>query len=102
LEAHKAKLAALAADCSHLPPTHLDRAIREWAQKSPFLPKASELIELCRSYVKTPVGDSIRQLEDHCQKMNRYAWVVDSGSFFFVNKHVRTDGSEEHFVDRAA
>lgn len=101
LEAHKAKLAALAADCSHLPPEQLDRAIREWAQKSPYLPKASELIDLCRSYINVPVDYQIRQLEEHVQKMNGYRWVQDSGVLYFVAKRPRTDGTDEHYVDRA-
>lgn len=49
---HAAQLALLASDVAHIPPEFLDRASRDWAAKSPYMPKASELIELAQTYVK--------------------------------------------------
>jgi len=53
LEAHAARLALLAADLADCPQSLLDRAIREWAAKSPYMPKASDLISLAKSYQAT-------------------------------------------------
>ena len=54
---HAAQLALLASDVAHIPTDYLDRAAKERAAKSPFMPKASELIELAQNYVKSPHGD---------------------------------------------
>jgi hypothetical protein len=56
LEAHAAALALLARDVADVPPTYLERAIREWVRDSQFMPRANELIELARSYL--PKSDS--------------------------------------------
>lgn len=56
LEEHAASLALLACDLADLPPQHLDRAIRQWAVKSHFMPKASDLVALCQSYVARPTS----------------------------------------------
>lgn len=51
MEAHKGRLALLSRDLSDVPWKLLRRAVDEWAQKSPYLPKASDLIEMCKGYV---------------------------------------------------
>jgi hypothetical protein len=54
LEEHAAQLALLAADVADIPPDLLERAIRDHAVRSPYLPKASELIALAQSYMPKP------------------------------------------------
>lgn len=48
LEAHAAAIALLAADLADVPPHLLQQAIRSWSLKSPYMPKAADLIGLCR------------------------------------------------------
>jgi hypothetical protein len=43
-EAYAAKVALLVDDVAHIPSPRLEKAIREWVNKSPYLPKASDLI----------------------------------------------------------
>jgi hypothetical protein len=54
LEAHAAALALLACDLAEMPAGILDKAIKQWAIKSPFLPKASDLIALGKAIVNPP------------------------------------------------
>jgi hypothetical protein len=62
LEAHAATLALLCRDLADVPPHILERAAQEWAVKSPYLPKASDLAGRCQELI-TPVrverGESI-------------------------------------------
>lgn len=51
MEAHKGRLALLAKDLAEVPWKLLRRAVDDWAQRSPYLPKASDLIEMCKVYV---------------------------------------------------
>jgi hypothetical protein len=44
-QAHAARIALLAEDCSDVPADCLEQAAREWAQTQPFMPKACELRE---------------------------------------------------------
>ena len=53
LEAHAHALRLLAEDVSDVPPDYLERAAKEWARKSPYLPKASDLIGLAQGYVSS-------------------------------------------------
>lgn len=101
MEAHTIKLAALTADCADIPPDLLDRAIKNWVAKSKWMPTAADLIGLAKELVDRPVDALVQQLQDHCDKLNKYRWVADSGQPYFVNKRDRADGSTEHFVDRA-
>ena len=52
LEAHAATLALLCRDLADLPPHLLERAAREWAVRSPYLPKASDLAGMCRDMMQ--------------------------------------------------
>lgn len=49
LEEHAATLALLTTDVADIPPDLLEQAIRRHVMKSPYMPKASELIELARN-----------------------------------------------------
>lgn len=44
-QAHAARIALLAEDCWDVPVECLEQAARDWAQSSPFMPKACELRE---------------------------------------------------------
>ena len=48
LEAHAAQLALLAVDLAEMPPKILEQAVNRHVVKSPYMPKAAELIDLCR------------------------------------------------------
>ena len=51
LEAHAGQLAMLATDLHDLPVDLLERAIGDWSIKSPFMPKAFDLVQLAKSYL---------------------------------------------------
>lgn len=51
LEGHAAQLALLATDLHDMPVDLLERAIEEWAVKSPFMPKAFDLVQLAKGYL---------------------------------------------------
>lgn len=50
-EAHSAALALLTRDLADVPPSILAQAIDQWVRQSRFMPKASELVELCKAIV---------------------------------------------------
>lgn len=52
LEAHTARLALLASDLADMPADYLQRAVNMWVAKSPYLPKASDLVEVARGFVE--------------------------------------------------
>lgn len=54
LAAHTAMLALLASDLADLPPDLLDRAIEDWAVRSPYMPKAYDLVQLAKGYLDKP------------------------------------------------
>lgn len=47
-EAHAARVALLAEDCTDIDPDMLDAAARDWAKREPFFPRACELRELAK------------------------------------------------------
>lgn len=47
-------LALLASDLADLPPDLLDRAIEDWAVRSPYMPKAYDLVQLAKGYLDKP------------------------------------------------
>lgn len=57
LEAHAARVALLAEDLADAEPWKLQQAIAQWVRAKPFLPKASELIEIMRGIGKQPDAD---------------------------------------------
>lgn len=60
LEGHQAKIAALIADLIDVPLGPLEAACRQWVTRSPFMPKASDLIELARQSVAPPATVSVQ------------------------------------------
>lgn len=87
LEGHQAKLTALMLDLADIPPAALERAIGRWVMKSPYLPKASELVELARD---TGDHSADRNSRENAQKLANLAnarlaaegkrhmhWIVD-------------------------
>lgn len=51
LEGHQAKIAALIADLIDVPTGPLEQACRAWVSRSPYMPKASDLIEMAQEAV---------------------------------------------------
>lgn len=93
LEAHAAKLALLASDVADIPERPLRAAIAEWIARKPYLPKASELIEMARAHLTGPR----RQADGDAEKrramlveMNRSnmrqdcVWEIDAGGSFYL------------------
>lgn len=54
LSGHQAKIAALVADLIDIPLDALEHACKAWTARSPYMPKASDLIELARNTVSPP------------------------------------------------
>ncbi|MES2173864.1 MAG: hypothetical protein V4523_07940 [Pseudomonadota bacterium] len=54
LEAHAGQLAMLASDLHDIPADLLESAISEWATRSPYMPKAFDLIQLAKGYLPKP------------------------------------------------
>ncbi len=50
LDAHRDRLNLLAFDLADMPPKYLERAISAWAVRSPWLPKAFDLVELAKDF----------------------------------------------------
>lgn len=70
LEAHAAALALLSVDLIDMPPHLLAKAINKHVTESPFLPKASDLIKLAKTFVRQ--GPTIGGVgETMAQKGNR-------------------------------
>jgi hypothetical protein len=63
LEAHHAKLAALMSDLADLPPALLERAAGQWVRQSPFMPKASDLLQLARGFAGAEFGSALQPLD---------------------------------------
>ena len=59
LETHDLKLELLGQDLADIPVKRLKVAIERWIATSPYLPKASDLIELARKAVMAEVGQVI-------------------------------------------
>lgn len=83
---HAAQLALLASDVAHVPPEYLDRAAKEWAGKSPYMPKASELIGLAQAYVGRTTGprggygsqEYLDRANQNCSRVD-LEWYYDLG-----------------------
>lgn len=74
IEAHATRLALLGQDLYDLPAPMLERAIRDWVKTSPHMPKASDLVALCKSYVPRPAAptpdDDMTDVRDACARYN--------------------------------
>ena len=80
LHAHAEALILLGEDLADVPHDLLDEAARRWARREKFMPRASELRELCRAVqAERTAGSEIgaRALQDHCDKLNAMAWCRD-------------------------
>lgn len=83
---HAAQLALLASDVAHVPPEYLERAANEWAVKSPYMPKASELIGLAQGYVSRSTGprggygsqEYLDRANQNCSRVD-LEWIYDAG-----------------------
>jgi len=73
LEAHAGAIALLAQDLADIPPDLLDRAINQHVARSPYLPKASDLIALAQSYV--PKAGKIDQ-QAICDRGNAHLLTI--------------------------
>jgi len=71
LEAHAASLALLASDLHDVPPHLLEKAIAQHVLSSPYLPKASDLITIARSFVNREAGAHGPVNETMAQRGNR-------------------------------
>jgi hypothetical protein len=59
LEEHAATLALLAVDLADIPPQYLEKAISVWVSQKPWLPKASELVEIAKRFQpKAAMGEA--------------------------------------------
>ena len=97
LGAHAAALALLASDLADLPPHLLERAARDWAVRSPYLPKASDLAAMCREMMAPAQAPRSRDdwLRAKADEYNRelaatgrsdaMLWVVDGAGMRLVD-----------------
>ena len=67
LEAHAAAIALLARDVADIPPAYLRQAIDQWVRRSPFMPKASDLVSLAQQAL------SAAQPVDHAATSREFA-----------------------------
>lgn len=94
LQAHAARLALLADDCADIPPKYLERAIQSWVVKSPYLPKACDLIEAAKSFLPQPVNPAneidrrrsmlIEMNLKLAQTRSDCVWDVDGAGQFYL------------------
>lgn len=76
LEAHAARIALLASDVADIPEKQLRVAIDRWIASSPYLPKASDLIEIARkalpgSPISKPESERVSALRRSCHEWTR-------------------------------
>jgi hypothetical protein len=95
LEAHAATLALLCQDLADIPPHLLERATRDWAVQSPYLPKASDLVAACQALNAPPrqegQDDKVARWKRRALEGNRLAiqndnhgsmhWIVSPAGF---------------------
>lgn len=71
LEAHAASIALLASDLYDMPPHILEKAIGKHVLSSPYLPKASDLVAIARTFVDRDPGTHGPKGETMAQRGNR-------------------------------
>lgn len=59
LEEYAATLALLAVDLADIPPQYLEKAISVWVSQKPWLPKASELVEIAKRFQPKPMTGNV-------------------------------------------
>lgn len=83
LEAHAETIRLLAEDLADVPISLLEAAAGRWATTKPFLPRASELIDLAGEIGASMVRGTqaaTDQLQAHCDRLN----ARDTVNFWFV------------------
>ncbi|OYW14916.1 MAG: hypothetical protein B7Z46_01705 [Hydrogenophilales bacterium 12-64-6] len=73
LEAHAHTLRLLTEDLADVPISLLEAAASRWATTKPFLPRASEMIELAREIAASMTSGTqaaADQLQAHCDRLN--------------------------------
>lgn len=91
MEAHKGRLALLAKDLADVPWKLLRRAVDEWAQRSPYLPKASDLIDMCKGYVTERQAMTASDVGTRVQQMNSRLATTPRGKE--IEWYVASDGT---------
>jgi hypothetical protein len=87
LDGHQAKIAALIADLIDVPIGPLEAACKAWVAQSPFMPKASDLIELAQRSVAPPPA-----------ALSAQAWCDQRNATIERNKHCQPDDRIEWYV----
>lgn len=85
---HAAQLALLASDVAHVPTEYLDRAAKDWAVKSPYMPKASDLIGLAQGYFKPENGQGYGS-QAYIDRANNNISVKDAEWFHDVGGNMQ-------------
>jgi hypothetical protein len=73
LEAHAERLRLLSLDLMDVPVSLLENAARQWVRENHFMPKASELLALCKGDVRERTAGTdhgLQQLQAHCDRLN--------------------------------
>lgn len=83
---HHSRLAMLAQDLADIPPDLLERAARDHARQSNFMPKAAELIELAQGYVNGAASNSMG-LQEQCDVLNAMRWVRARNVRYEIRTH---------------
>lgn len=111
LEGHAGQLAMLASDLHDIPVDMLERAIGDWVVRSPYMPKAFDLVQLAKGYLPKPVTKAAptdwekraQAANDqlHSQEKGRrdIRWVaIHDGMMLEFDRSYRSD--MERFMDR--
>jgi len=73
LEAHAERLRLLTMDVMDVPVSLLEQAAKRWVRDNHFMPKASELLALCKDDVRSRTAGTdhgFQQLQAHCDRLN--------------------------------
>ena len=93
LEAHAASLALLAVDLADVPPDYLAKAINHHVTRSPYLPKAAELVALAKEFDRAAKPSVAGSLADFCEDSNRRSiergsalrWYIENGKMKYCS-----------------
>ena len=83
LEGHQAKLAALMLDLADLPPDYLERAIEKWVTEQRWMPAASDLIGIAKSFMPSPqnLGERVDVISGYNARLRaqgrHFQWAED-------------------------
>lgn len=82
LEGHAAQLALLVVDLADVPVALLERAIQDWSVRSPYMPKAYDLVQLAKGYLPKPVtqsGGNATDWQTMAERANQDMHTRDNG-----------------------